>query len=160
LSSIRTLLAALLIGAALACGADPIAPSPAALAGRWRLAVPQSPSGQYARTLDFTADGQYVLTGSSRGIYAQLPADSVGSISWEYGTYVVNADTLRFAQDSVRSWDYLGGTYFHAGPRGQYFEGPPTDPIIELTSARLTLHYMVNPGAGYLPVTDVYLRAP
>ena len=108
--------------------------------------------------LEFTVDGHYVLTGAFRGIYAQLPADSVGSITREYGTYLLDRDTLRFTQDSLRSWDYLSGTYFYAGPKGVYIEGAPTDPEIELTRTRLTLRYSVNPGAGYIPVTDVYDR--
>ena len=159
--SIRTLLAVLVVGAGIACRADLLAPSPDALTGRWsRAPEPLSPSGQLLRTLEFTADGQYVRTTASRGIYAQLPADSVGSITREYGTYVLAADTLRLAQDSVRSWDWLGGTYFHAGPVGVYIEGPPTDPVVEITSTRLTLRYMVDPGAGYVPVIEEYLRDP
>jgi hypothetical protein len=71
---------------------------------------------------------------------------------------VLSGDTLRFAQDSSRTWDYLTGTYFHAGPPGMYFEGPPTDPIVELTPAHLTLRYSVNPGNGYMQVTEVFDR--
>ena len=63
-----------------------------------------------------------------------------------------------FTEDSLRSWDNLSGTYFHAGPKGLYIEGPPTDPKVELTRTRLTLRYSVNPGAGYVAVTDVYYR--
>ena len=149
----------LILVAGIACRADLLAPSSATIAGRWsRAPQSQTPSGQYHRMLEFTDDGHYVLTGSFRGIYAELPADSVGSISREYGTYVLDRNTLRFTQDSVRSWDYLSGTYFYAGPKGVYIEGPPTDPEIELTHTRLTLRYSVNPGAGYVPVTEVYDR--
>ena len=157
--SIRTLLAVLLIGAGIACRADLLAPSSQTLAGRWQRAPqPHGPMGQHLRTLEFTVDGKYVLTDALRGVYAQLPADSVGSISREYGTYVLDSDILRFTQDSLRSWDYLGGAYFHVGPKGLYFEGPPTDPTVEITRTRLTLRYMVNPGAGYVPVIEEYLR--
>ena len=150
---------ALLLVAGIACHADLLAPSSQTLAGHWsRAPEPLSPKGQYLRTLEFTVDGHYVLTGAFRGVYAQLPADSVGSISREYGTYVLNSDIIRFTQDSVRSWDYLTGTYFHAGPKGQSIEGPPTDPNVELTATQLTLRYMVDPGAGYVAVTDVYYR--
>jgi hypothetical protein len=150
---------ALLVVAGIACHADLLAPSSQTLTGHWsRASEPLSPNGQYFRTLDFSVDGHYVLTGASRGVYAQLPADSVGNVSREYGTYVLNSDIIRFTQDSVRSWDYLTGTYFHAGPKGQYIEGPPTDPSVELTDTQLTLRYMVDPGAGYVAVTDVYYR--
>ncbi len=145
--------------AGIACQPDVLAPSSQTLAGRWvRATEPLSPMGQYSRTLEFTVDGHYVRTGSFRGIYAQLPADSVGSISREYGSYVLTNDILRFSQDSVRSWDYLSGTYFRAGPMGLPIEGPPTDPKVELTDTQLTLRYSVNPGAGYVAVTDVYHR--
>jgi hypothetical protein len=142
-----------------ACHSDLLAPSSQSLAGHWsRAPQPLSPSGQYLKTLEFRVGGHYVLTGVSRGIYAQLPADSVGNIWHEYGTYVLNSDIIRFTQDSVRSWDYLIGTYFHAGPTGQYIEGRPTDPKVELTDTQLTLRYMVNPGNGYVAVADVYYR--
>jgi len=150
---------ALILVAGIACRANLLAPSSQTIAGRWsRAPQPQAPSGQYYRMLEFTDDGHYVLTGAFRGIYPQLPADSVGSISREYGTYVLDRNTLRFTQDSLRSWDHLSGTYFYAGPKGGYIEGPPTDPEIELTPTRLTLRYSVNPWAGYIPVTDVYDR--
>jgi hypothetical protein len=149
----------LLVVAGIACHADLLAPSSQRLAGRWsRAPEPLSPSGQYLRTLQFTLDGHYVRTDAFRGVYAQLPAGSVGSNSREYGTYVLNSDIIRFTQDSVRSWDYLSGMYFHAGPQGQYIEGPPTDPKVELTDTQLTLRYMVNPGNGYVAVADVYYR--
>ena len=150
---------ALMLVAGIACRTDLLVPSSQTLVGRWRRAPePQTPTGQYLRTLEFTVDGHYVLTNASRGVYAQLPVDSVGSITREYGTYVLNSHTLRFMQDSLRSWDYLSGTYFYAGPKGLYIEGPPTDPGVELTHTRLTLRYSVNPGGGYVPVTDVYHR--
>ncbi len=150
---------ALLLMASTACHSDLLAPSSQILAGRWsRSAEPLSPNGQYLRTLEFGMDGHYVLTGTSRGIYTQLPPDSVASISHEYGTYVLNSDVIHFAQDSVSSWDYLTGTYFHAGPMGQYIEGAPTDPNVELTDTKMTLRYMVDPGNGYVAVTDVYYR--
>ena len=151
----------LLLVAGIACQPDVLAPSSQTLAGHWsRAAEPLSPMGQYSRTLEFTVDGHYVLTGAYRGIYAQLPADSVGSISREYGSYVLANSILHFSQDSVRSWDYLSGTYFHAGPTGVYIEGPPTDPKVEVTDTQLTLWYSVNPGGGYVAVTDVYHRDP
>ena len=158
--SIRTFLAVLLIGAGIACHADLLAPSPQTLVGRWRRAPePQSPMGQYFRTIEFTIDGHYVLTGAFRGVYSQLPVDSVGSITRQYGTYVLDGDILRFAEDSVRSWDYLSGTYVHAGPpQGIPIEGASTDPKVELTHTRLTLRYSVNPGGGYVAVTDDYDR--
>lgn len=140
---------ALLLAAGIACHADLLAPLSQTLAGRWsRGPEPLSPNGQYLRTLEFSVDGHYVLTGAFLGVYAQLPADSVGSVSREYGTYVLNSDVIRFTQDSVRSWDYLSGMNSYAGPKGQYFEGPPTDPKVELTDIQPTLRYMVNPGLG------------
>jgi hypothetical protein len=159
-SSIRTLVVLLLVATGTACGADLLAPSSDALVGRWyRGPEAQNPTGQFIRNLEFTADGHFVATGTFRGIYPQLPADAVASISQQYGTFRLDADTLRFSQDSVRSWDYLTGTYFHAGPMtGVYFEGPPTAPVVEVTRTSLTLRYMVDPGAGNVQVTDHYLR--
>ena len=155
----RLLFATLLMGAGIACRADLLSPSLQTIAGRWlRAPEPQSPAGNYVRTLEFTVDGHYVVTGEFRGVYVALPADSAGSIMHEYGRYVLDGNTLRFTQDSIRSWDYLGGRYFHAGPQGISVEGPPTDPSVELTSTRLTLRYSVNPGAGYVAVTDTYDR--
>jgi hypothetical protein len=149
----------LLVGAGVACGADLLAPSPDALTGHWaRAPESMSPSGQFFRMLDFTADGHYVRTGIFRGVYPQLPPDSAASISREYGSYVLAGDTIRFAEDSLRVWDFLSGSYLHVGPPGMYIEGPPTDPVIELTSSRLTLRYMVDPGNGYTPVTEEYHR--
>lgn len=157
----RLLLAILLVGGGIACRADLLSPSSQAIAGRWlRAPAPQSPAGTYVRTLEFTVDGHYVVTGAFRGVYAALPVDSVGSIMHEYGSYVLDGNTLRFTQDSLRSWDYLSGSYFHAGPQGPSIEGPPTDPSVELTSIRLVLRYSVNPGAGYVTVTDTYDRDP
>jgi hypothetical protein len=157
--SIRALLAVLAVGAGIACRTDLLAPSSEALAGHWsRTPEPLSPSGQFFRTLEFTTDGRYVATTASRGVYAQLPADAIGSITRAYGTYVLDGDTLRSASDSVRSWDYLTGTHLQVGSPGVYIEGPPTDPVVELTRTRLTLRYMVNPGAGYVPVVEEYLR--
>src|SRR5687768_17866978 len=100
---------ALILVAGIACRAKLLAPSSQTIAGRWsRAPQPQAPSGQYYRMLEFTDDGHYVLTGAFRGIYPQLPADSVGSISREYGTYVLDRNTLRFTQDSrtYRSEEY------------------------------------------------------
>lgn len=155
----RLLKSILLMGAGIACRADLLSPSSHAIAGRWlRSPEPLSPAGIYVRTLEFTVDGHYVVTGASRGVYAALPVDSVGSITQEYGRYVLESNILRFTQDSIRSWDHLGGSYFHAGPQGLSIEGPPTDPSVELTSTRLTLRYSVNPGAGYVEVTDTYDR--
>jgi hypothetical protein len=156
---IRTALALLLFGAGIACRADLLAPRFDTLAGRWRAApIPIQPAGQFLRTLELTTDGRYIRTGASRGTYPQLPADAIGSITREYGHYVYEDERLRFTQDSVRIWDYLSGSYFYAGPPGVSIEGPPTDPTVELTRNRLTLRYMVNPGAGYVPVTDEYVR--
>lgn len=144
----------LLLMAGTACQPDVLAPSSQTLAGRWSVSMP--PLSPYSRTLEFTVDGHYLLSASFRGIYAQLPADSVGSISREYGSYVLTNNILRFSQDSVRSWDYLSGTYFHAGPV-VYIEGQ-TDPKVELTNTQLTLRYSINPGGGLVAVTDVYQR--
>ena len=157
----RLLLAILLVGAGIACRADLLSPSSQSIAGRWlRAPEAQSPAGTYTRMLEFTDDGHYVVTGAFRGVYSALPVDSVGSIMHEYGRYMLDGNTLRFTQDSLRSWDYLSGGYFHAGPQGIAVEGPPTDPSVELTSTRLTLRYSVNPGAGYVAVTDTYDRDP
>ena len=155
----RLLTAILLVGAGIACRADLLSPSSQAIAGRWlRSPEPLSPAGNYVRTLAFTVDGHYVVTGASRGVYAALPVDSVGSITREYGSYVLESNILRFTKDSIRSWDHLSGSYFHTGPQGLSVEGPPTDPSVELTSTRLTLRYSVNPGGGYVAVTDSYDR--
>ena len=157
----RLLTAVMLVGAGIACRSELLSPSSQGIAGRWiRAPEPLRPAGNYVRTLEFTVDGHYVITGASRGVYAALPVDSVGSITHEYGSYVLESSTLRFMQDSIRSWDYLGGSYFHAGSQGMSIEGPPTDPSVELTSTRLTLRYSVNPGAGYVAVTDSYDRDP
>ena len=145
----------------MACRADLLSPSPQAITGRWiRAPESLSPAGNYVRTLEFTVDGHYVVTSASRGVYSALPVDSVGSITHEYGRYVLESNTLRFTQDSLRTWDNLSGSYFHAGPQGMSIEGPPTDPSVELTGTRLTLRYSVNPGAGYVAVTDTYDRDP
>ena len=120
--------------------------------------MPVSPMGQFFKTFEFSEDGHYVLTYEFRGVYPQLPADATASIGHEYGTYILTGDTLRVTQDSSRTWDYLGGTSFHVGPAGIAIEGPPTDPIVELTPTRLTLRYSVNPGGGYEQVTETYDR--
>lgn len=157
--SIRLLRIAFVLAVAIACGEGVLAPSPDALTGRWSAApLALSPRGQLLRTLEFTADGRYARTTASRGVYPQLPADSIGSITREYGTYVLRGDTLRFAQDSARTRDWLGGEYFQVGPPRGYIEGPPTDPVVEITSTRLTLRYMVNPGDRYVAVVAEYLR--
>src|SRR5258705_2307903 len=156
----NTLLAALLVGAVVACSAELLEPTSQALAGRWRRGPePQSPAGQFLKTVDFTEDGHYTVTTEFRGVYPQLSAEAVGSTTSTYGSYVLTGDVLRFPQDSVRTWDDLTGTSFHAGSGGIYFdEGPPTDPIVELTPTRLTLRYSVNPGDGYVPVTETFDR--
>jgi hypothetical protein len=153
-----TLFTALLLGA-VACSADLIEPSAEAIVGRWRRApMPLSPRGEFLKTLELTADGHYTATTESRGVYAQLAPDAVGSITQDYGAFQLTGNVLRFTQDSVRTWDFLGGTNFHAGPPGIFFEGPPTDPIVELTPNRLTLRYSVNPGGGYVQVTETFDR--
>ena len=158
MSSIRVVFVSVLVASGIGC-AEGLAPTPDALTGRWSTApAALSPSGQYVRSYDFTADRKYVHTVTTRGVYPQLPADSVGSTYREYGSYVLHADTLLAVQDSTKSWDRLSGEYLHVGPPGIYIEGPPTDPVIELTPSRLTLRYMVNPGDRYVPVVEVYLR--
>lgn len=157
--SIRIVLAILVVGATIACADDLLATSPDGLTGRW-TSVPEalSPGGQYVRTIDFTADGRYLRVSTFRGIYPQQPPDAIAALTREYGTYALSRDTLRFLQDSIRTWDYLGGEYLYVGRSGGYIEGPPTDPTVELTATRLTLRYMVNPGAGYVPVVEEYSR--
>ena len=158
MTSIRVLFVSVIAAAGVSC-ADGLAPTPDALTGRWSTAPEAlSPSGHYVRSYDFTADGKYVHTVTTRGAYPQLPPDAVASISREYGSYVLHADTLLAVQDSARSWDWLSGEYLRVGPPGISIEGPPTDPVIELTPSRLTLRYMVNPGDRYVPVVEVYLR--
>jgi hypothetical protein len=76
------LLAILVVSAVGGCRADLLQPSAQTIAGRWRaVPVSLSPTGQYVRMLEFTEDGHYMVTGESRGVYAQLPADSAGSIN-------------------------------------------------------------------------------
>jgi hypothetical protein len=154
------LLAILIAGAVGGCRADLLQPSAQTIAGRWRGApVSLSPPGQYFRILEFTEDGHCVTTSELRGVYAQLPADSAGRITHAYGTYILVGDTLHVHQDSLWTWDYLGGTFVQIGPSsGIDIEGPNTDPIVELTATRLTLRYFVNPGDGYEQVTDRYYR--
>jgi hypothetical protein len=157
--SIRIVFVTFAAAASLACADALIAPSPDGLTGRWtRGPETLSPSGQYVRTIDFGADGRYLRSSVFRGIYPQQPADAIAALTREYGTYALSSDTLRFLQDSVRTWDYLGGEFLYVGRPGGYIEGPPTDPIIELTATRLTLRYQVNPGAGYVPVVEEYAR--
>jgi hypothetical protein len=157
--SLRAAVAALLIMAGTACHTDLFYSASDPIVGHWRAApMAQQPSGEYLRTLDLSVDGRYVRTGAFRGVYPQLPADAIGSISRSYGRYVYEAAQLRFSQDSVRSWDYLSGEDFYAGPGGMPIEGPPTIPTVELTPDRLILRYMVNPGAGYVPVEEEYFR--
>ena len=159
--AIPAALTALVLGAGIACHDVLIAPSSQALAGRWSTAPELlSPRGEFIRTLEFSTDGKYVRAVTSRGSYSQLPADAIGSFTREYGGYVLAGDTLHLAQDSVRSWDYLGGESFRVGPTVGYIEGPPTPPVVELTSTRLTLRFMVDPGAGYVPVVQEYRRDP
>jgi hypothetical protein len=153
------LLAALVVSAVVACHGDLLEPASGTIAGRWRREpMLVSPTGQFDKSLEFTEDGHYTVTYEFRGVYPQLPADAVAASGHEYGTYVLSSDTLRFTQDSSRTWDYLGGTSFHVGPAGISIEGPPTDPIVALTAARLTLRYSVNPGGGYEQVTEVFDR--
>jgi hypothetical protein len=156
---LRAAVTVLVISAGTACGTDLLYWSSNPIVGRWRAApMAQQPRGEYLRTLDLAADGRYVSTGAFQGVYPQLAADAIGSVSRVYGHYVYEDDRLRFTQDSMRTWDYLTGEYFHAGPAGISIEGPPTDPTVELTPDRLVLRYMVNPGAGYVAVTDEYFR--
>jgi hypothetical protein len=159
MSLLRAVVAAFVFVAGTACHTDLFYSASDPIVGRWRAApTPLQPTGQFLRTLDLASDGRYVQTGVFRGVYQQQPADAIGSISRAYGRYVYANDQLRFTQDSVRSWDYLSGEYFYAGPGGVSIEGPPTIPTVELTADRLVLRYMVNPGAGYVPVTDEYFR--
>ena len=153
-----TLLAVLLVSTVVACRTSLLEPSPQSIVGRWRRTlVPSSPTGQFVRSLALAPDGHYTLTGESRGVYATLPADSVSSSSREYGTYVLTGAILHFSEDSTRTWDVVSGTSFHAGSR-TYFEGPPTDPAVEITASRLLLRYSVDIGNGYVPVTEAYDR--
>lgn len=149
----------LCIGAVVACSGQPLEPSAPALVGGWSHATVQlSPMGESRTTLDFTADGHYIGTTEMRGIYAQLSANSVASVFRTYGTYVLTGNVLHLSQDSTRTWDFLSGSFFHAGPAGISIEGPPTDPTVEVTQTQLTLRYFVNPGDGYRPVVDQYNR--
>lgn len=157
--SVRIVFTTFVAAASLACADALIAPSPDGLTGRWtRAPEALSPSGQYVRTIDFGADGKYLRTTVVRGVYPQQPADAIAALTREYGTYALSSDTLRFLQDSVRTWDYLGGEFLYVGRASGYIEGPPTDPTVELTATRLTLRYQVNPGAGYVPVVEEYSR--
>ena len=61
----RLLPAILLVGAGIACRADLLSPTSQAIAGRWlRAPEARSPAGNYTRTLEFTDDGHYVVTGA------------------------------------------------------------------------------------------------
>jgi hypothetical protein len=161
MSSIRVLLSMLVVGASVACAEILVAPSPDGLTGRWSAdPMPLSPTGQLFRTLEFSADGRFVRTSIMRGVYAQQPAGAVASTISVYGKYSLARDTIRFVQDSLRGWDYMSGEYVQIGPGGVAIEGPPTDPAVELTPTHLTLRYMVNPGAGYVPVVEDYSREP
>lgn len=152
-------IAALFVVAATACHTDLFYSASDPIVGHWRAApMAQQPSGEYLRTLDLAVDGRYLRTGTFRGVYPQLPADAVASVSREYGRYVYQNDELRFSQDSVRSWDYMTGDHLSVGSGGMSIEGPPTVPTVELTADRLILRYMVNPGAGYVPVQEEYFR--
>ena len=159
MSSIRVLLSMLVVGASVACAEKLTAPSPDGLTGRWSAEpMPLSPTGQLFRSLEFSADGRFVRTYVMRGVYAQQPADAVGSMVRVFGRYSLARDTIRFAQDSLRGWDYMSGEYSQIGSGGVSIEGPPTDPAVELTATHLTLRYMINPGAGYVPVVEEYTR--
>jgi len=149
----------LAVGAGIACADALLAPSPDGLTGRWtRAPEALSPSGQYVRSIEFSPDGRYLRTSVFRGVYPQQPADAIAALTREYGTYALSSDTLRFLQDSIRSWDFIGGEFLHVGRAEGYIEGPPTDPTVELTATHLTLRYLVNPGAGYEPVVEEYSR--
>jgi hypothetical protein len=160
--SIRPLACALALSAGLACDGDLLSPSPDSLAGRWSTArEPVNPQGYFVRTLEFTTDGKFIGSVAARGVYSQLPADSAGSWSRSYGSYVLRRDTLLFALDSLRSWDWMTGEYFQTSfTRGIDIEGPPTPPVVTVTHARLTMRYLVNPGNGYTPVIQEYFRDP
>jgi hypothetical protein len=160
--STRPLLAALALLAGLACDGIPLAPSQASLIGRWST-KPEAlrPSGYLSRTLEFSHDGQYVSHVAARGVYPQLPADSVGSWSRAYGSYVLRRDTLLFALDSLRSWDWMTGEHFETSfTRGIEIEGPPTPPVVTVTRTRMVMRYLINPGNGYAPVVMEYFRDP
>ena len=151
--------AVLLVSVAAACRTQPLQPNGSSIAGQWRSAViPLSPTGQLVKTLEFTGDGRYIRRHESRGAYATQPADAVSSVSSEYGTYLLADAVLHYAADSVRTWEARSGTSLRVAPFGRYIEGPPTDPVVELSSSRLTLRYAVNPGAGYVPVTETFDR--
>jgi hypothetical protein len=160
--SIRTLACALAFSAGLACDGDLLSPSPDSLAGRWSTAREQvNPQGYFVRTLEFTTDGKYVSSVVARGVYPQLPADSAGSWSRVYGAYVLRRDTLLFALDSLRSWDWMTGEHLQTSlTRGIDIEGPPTPPVVTITRTRLTMRYLINPGSGYAPVVLEYSRDP
>lgn len=144
----------------IACGSEVLAPTPTALTGTWLTAAePLQPNGSFTRKLVFLPSGHYVSTVESRGVYGGVPRDSVVSYSSEYGTYTLTGDILRLVQDSAKGWDLLGGSWNRVGPPGIYIEGPPTDPVVEVSQSRLVLRYEVNPGAGYVPVKAIYYRA-
>lgn len=154
----HTVLAVLLVSAVVGCRTNLLEPSPQSIVGRWRRTlVPSSPTGQFVKTLTLAPDGHYTVTSESRGVYPTLPADSGSGSSREYGMYVLTGAVLHFSEDSTRTWDVVSGTSFHAGSR-TYFEGPPTDPTVEITASRLLLRYSVNIGNGYVPVTEAYDR--
>jgi hypothetical protein len=162
MTSIRPLACALALWAGLACDGSFLSPSPNSLAGRWSTPPEQlNPTGSYVRTIEFSTEGKYVSGVVLRGTYAQLPADSAGSWSRTYGTYVLRRDTLLFAPDSARSWDWMTGEHFQTNfPTLIYIEGPPTPPVVTVTRTRLTMRYLVNPGNGYQPVVLEYSRDP
>lgn len=157
LKSIFTVVAPLVV---IACGSEVLAPAPAALTGTWlTVAELLQPTGSFTRKLVFSPSGRYTSTIESRGVYAGVPSDSVISYSSEYGAYTLTGNTLRLVQDSAKGWDLLGGSWRHVGPPGIYIEGPPSDPVVEVSQSRLVLRYQVNPGNGYVPVKAVYYRA-
>lgn len=85
------------------------------------------------RMLAFDADGRYAWIVASRGVYTLLPADSIGSISREYARFALRGNTLLLAQDSLRTGDYMGGSWSTSARRTSTSK---VRPPIRLSSCR------------------------
>lgn len=140
---------------------DLLEPTPELLAGTWRNVPDTDPSlANLQRTIAFSVDGSYVVDAWSGPSSMTDPPDSVGWRNTVFGTYSLRGATLTLAQDSTNGRNGQGGTWHYGKPAGMDVEGPPTDPVVRLTTDRLVLTNKVNPGAGYVTVVATYDRVP
>jgi hypothetical protein len=131
------------------------------LQGRWLEPVGTlQPRGSTRGVLTFEANGRFIQSRTSFGVYEGQAPNLVSWWSHTTGRYAVVGNRITFRPDSLITWDSFSGTRTPTVQTPYPYGGVLDDCVFEFQGDVLVLDYTTYPADAPVRAQVAYFRAP